>query len=98
MTEITELLWDDHNIAHIASHKVTASEVEEIVFDEQTLIFEADEPDRPGRLVAFGQTAAGRLLAVYLERPAGGRSYPVTARPMTAKEKRGYLRAKEDNS
>jgi uncharacterized DUF497 family protein len=97
VVEITELLWDDQNIAHIARHEVTPREVEEVVFSPATLFFDGGDADRPGRLVAFGATAAARLLAVYLDTPAGGRSYPVTARPMTAKEKRSYRRAKEDD-
>ena len=95
MVEITELLWDDHNIAHIAQHVVTPREVEYVVFSPGTLFFEASEPARAGRLVACGATVTGRLLAVYLDLPAGGRSYPVTARPMTAKEKKSYRRTKE---
>jgi len=95
VVEITELLWDDQNLAHIARHQVSASEVHEVVFGAATLFFDAGEPKRPGRLVAFGETAAGRPLAVYLDTPAGGRSYPVTARPMTAKEEHSYRDAKE---
>jgi uncharacterized DUF497 family protein len=95
VVRITELLWDDHNIAHIARHGVTAGEVSEVVFADGTLFFDAAEPSRPGRLVALGETDRGRFLAIYLDTPAGGRSYPVTARPMTAKEKRGYRAAKE---
>jgi hypothetical protein len=31
VVEITELLWDDQNIAHIAGHAVTVSEVSEVL-------------------------------------------------------------------
>ncbi len=94
MVQVTELLWDDQHIAHVGRHHVPL-EVEEVVFAEGSLFFDADEPDRPGRLVAFGKTRARRLLAVYLDSPTGGRSYPVSARPMTTKEKASYRRAKE---
>ncbi|MHB1445923.1 MAG: BrnT family toxin [Acidimicrobiales bacterium] len=91
--EILELLWDDHNIAHIARHQVTPGEVSEVILGAETLFFDADA-DRPGRLAAFGVTEGRRALAVYLATPVGGRSYPVTARPMTAKEERSYRQAR----
>ncbi len=93
--EITELLWDEQNIAHIGRHTVTPDEVGQVVFDVKTVFFDADNPARPGRLVAFGQTASGRFLTVYLDTPVKGRSYPVTARPMTTKEEWGYRATKE---
>ena len=95
MPEIVELLWDDHNIAHIGKHQVAPVEVEEVVFGATTVFFDAGRPERPGRLVALGETDAGRLLAVYLDTPAAGRSYPVSARSMTAKEQRVYRRERE---
>lgn len=95
MAPIEELLWDDQNITHIAGHKVTPGEVEEVVFDSQSVFFDAAQPERPGRLIVLGLTEAGRHLAVYLDTPAGGRSYPVSARSMTAKEKRAYNSARE---
>lgn len=57
--EITELLWDDQNVAHIARHDVTVSEVEEVVFGGSALFFDLDQPARPGRIGAFGVTTAG---------------------------------------
>ena len=50
--------------------------------------------DGPGRLVAFGETEDGRVLAAYLDTPVGGRSYPATVRPMSANEERSYRRAR----
>jgi uncharacterized DUF497 family protein len=97
---ITELLWDDQNIAHIARHSVTVAEVTEVVFTpDSALFFELDQPNRPGRLAAFGLTAAGRGLAVYLDTPtAQGSSYVLTARPMTTKERQTYDQQKEAES
>jgi hypothetical protein len=60
VVEITELLWDDQNIAHIARHNVTVVEVSEVVFGESALFFELDQPNRPGRVASFGVTSAGR--------------------------------------
>lgn len=96
MVEITELLWDDQNIAHIAGHAVTVPEVSEVVFGGSALFFDVDRPDRPGRLAAFGVTAAGRALAVYLDTPTGqGATYVLTARPMTTKERHTYDQLEE---
>ena len=47
------------------------SEVCEVVFASSSLFFDAGQAARPGRLMAFGETAAGRLLAVYLDTPVG---------------------------
>jgi uncharacterized DUF497 family protein len=93
---ITELLWDDQNIAHVARHDVTVLEVSEVVFGGSALFFDLDQPKRPGRVGAFGVTAAGRGLAVYLDTPTSqGASYVLTARPMTAKERETYDQLKE---
>jgi hypothetical protein len=69
VVEITELLWDDQNVAHIARHNVTVFEVSEVVFGDSVMFFELDQPSRPGRVVAFGVTVADRGLAVYLDTP-----------------------------
>ena len=97
MASIEELLWDDQNVGHIARHRVATSEVEEVVFDPESLFFDAGHTDRPGRLVVLGVTPSKRYLAVYLDTPAGSRSYPVTARSMTAKERRIFRQSREDD-
>ncbi len=95
MADITEFLWDDHDIAHFARHKVIPADVSEVVFAVETLFFDVgNAADRPGRLVAFGETEDGRVPAVYLDTPVGGRSYPATVRPMTANDERSYRRAR----
>ncbi len=99
MVEITELLWDDQNIAHIARHNVTVPEVEEVVFGGSGLFFDFDQPSRPGRVAAFGVTTAGRGLAVYLDTPTSqGASYVLTARPLTTKERQTYDQLKEGDA
>ena len=48
-----------------------------------------------GRYLAYGRTAAGRLLfAVYVQRPAG-KARVLTAREMTDKEKRFYRKKRK---
>ncbi len=56
---ITELLWDERSVEHIARHHVTAQEVEEVCFNPRSLVFK-----REARYIVLGQTAAGRYLFV----------------------------------
>ena len=85
---LRQLLWDEWNEAHVARHRVTPAEVEEVVFGERTRFFEA--PDGR-RVLAFGPTARGRHLLVVTDAPSrGGSAYVVTARPMTTRELRAF--------
>jgi len=84
---ITELLWDEHSVEHIARHHVTAQEVEEVCFKPQSLVFK-----RGARYIVLGQTAAGRYLFVAVDRVRKSRGYVVTARSMDKKERRRYHR------
>ncbi len=91
--EISLLLWDDANVAHIARHSVVAAEVEQALFTGAPLI-RVDNTHRVGRLAVFGATANGRHLAVYLDTPGrNGSSYVLTARPMTRRELLAYQEA-----
>jgi uncharacterized DUF497 family protein len=95
---LTRLLWDEANEAHIARHQVSGQEVSEVVFGAKTA-FAVDDSHRRGRLVAYGATAAGRYLVVVLDEPTtSGTAYVVTARPMTAKELREYQEAQNDQT
>jgi uncharacterized DUF497 family protein len=86
-------LWDEHNIAHVARHAVTPSEVEEVLAGADTLA-QTDDSHRPGRLLVWGRTTAGRYLLAVLDPPnPSGTAYVVTARPMTAKERTSYQEA-----
>jgi uncharacterized DUF497 family protein len=88
--DIEELLWDEDNEAHIARHGVTPAEVEEVVRSPATR-WEHDDKHRPGRLVAYGATAAGRHLVAVCDTPsASALSYVVTARPMKPREKQAF--------
>jgi uncharacterized DUF497 family protein len=84
---ITELLWDERSVEHIARHHVTAQEVEEVCFNLQSLVFK-----RGTRYIVLGQTAAGRYLFVAVDRVRKSKGYVVTARSMDKKERRRYQR------
>lgn len=85
------ILWDDHNITHIARHSVTPAEVEQVVYlDGEAQAFTEDR-HRAGRLLVLGKTAAGRHFLVALDAPTSHLDrYVVTARPMTAREQNQY--------
>jgi len=90
--EVRWLLWDDHNIEHIAKHNVTPSEVEQVVFGSRTRGPFGDDRHRHGRLVFFGYTAGERPLVVVVDRPTPtGEVYVVTARPASVREREKYL-------
>lgn len=61
--------WDDpddegSNTAHIAEHGLTPEEVESALFDPNTTF---DVSDSSGRPIAFGNTGAGRFIAIVFE-------------------------------
>jgi len=85
---ITALVWDDENVAHITRHSVQPTEVEGVCFGQRKVLLRAKE----GRYAVLGRTEAGRYLKVIVTFPVRGRSRVITAREMTTKERRYYLR------
>jgi uncharacterized DUF497 family protein len=96
--EVTELLWDDQNQAHIAHHGVTASEVTSLVFGPGPLLVVASDEHRIGRREFYGRTESGRYLVAVTDAPTStGLAYVVTARPMSDRERRAFEeRVKKD--
>ena len=91
---ITQLIWDDWNIAHIARHHVTPEEVEQSLGDQDVLFLKAKQ----GRLMVFGR-AGTRLMAIVLnEQEISGVYYVITARDMSKKERTFYRVQKEINN
>jgi uncharacterized DUF497 family protein len=63
------------NVQHIAEHDVSKEEVEEVLDHPEGI-----EKSRPSdRLIAFGETSTGRLIAVVYEEIDDDAVYPVTA-------------------
>ncbi len=90
---IDAFIWPEDRVDHIASHGVTPEEVEEACFGLALVQRAKSEGANPVYYV-LGQTAAGRhLFCVVIQFP-DGKGYPVTARPMTGKEKSRYQRWK----
>lgn len=88
---IDEFIWPEDRIEHIARHGVAPEEVEEACFGKCWVRRAKAEGENPVYYV-LGQTAAGRYLFCVVIRFPDGNGYPVTAREMTANEKRSYRR------
>jgi uncharacterized DUF497 family protein len=90
---ISEIVWPEADLAHIARHGVTPEEVEEVLA--------AGPIWRRGRthletgrksLYALGQTEAGRYLFIVFSPLGRGRARCVTAMEMDEKARRYYKR------
>jgi uncharacterized protein len=90
---IREFVWPQDRIDHIARHGVTPEEVEEACFGRALVLRARSQGENPVYYVR-GRTAAGRYLFCVVIRLPDGKGYPITARPMTAREKRRYKRWK----
>jgi hypothetical protein len=90
---IHEFIWPEDRIDHIARHGVTPEEVEETCFG-RALVQRAKSLGESPVYYILGRTAAGRYLFCVVIRFPDGKGYPVTARPMTDREKRRYKRWK----
>jgi uncharacterized protein len=86
---IHQFIWPADRIDHIAQHDVTPEEVEEVCFG-RAFVQRAKSEGRNPLYYVLGQTEAGRYLFCVVIRFPDGRGYPVTARPMTDKERRRY--------
>ncbi len=90
---ITEIVWSESDVAHIARHGVTPEEVEEVLSANPVWRRGRTHP-ATGRtsLIALGQTEAGRYLFVVLSLREPGRARCVTAMEMDEKARRFYER------
>ena len=89
MVEIGRLIFDENNSEHIARHHVNEDEVEDVCSSRPLVL-----RGRQGRLAVFGQTLAGRYLLIILAPRRRAAYYVITARDMTATEKRHYRKRK----
>ncbi len=77
--------WDERNVDHILLHQVTPDEAEEACSNNPHI-----RRTRQGRLLVYGQTDTGCRLLVVIQPRGHGVARVITARDMTAKEKRFY--------
>lgn len=89
--KIYELVWPKDRIAHIAEHNVHPEEVEEVCFG-QPFVQRAKSFGKNPVYYVLGQTRGGRYLFCIVIAFLDERGLPVTARPMTPKEKRRFNR------
>ena len=89
--KIHGLVWPQDRIDHIGRHGVTSEEVEQVCFGRPLVQRAKSEGENPAYYI-LGRTDAGRYLFCVVLRFPDGTGYPVTARPMTDKEKRLYQR------
>lgn len=86
---INELIWPQDRIDHVANHGVTAQEVEQVCFGNPLVERAKSQGENPVYYVR-GRTDAGRYLLCIIIALPDEKGYPVTARPMTEREKRRY--------
>ena len=84
---IRELIWPRDRVNHIAGHGVRPYEVEEVCFGKPVVLRGRSEGENPVYYV-LGQTEAGRHLFCVVIRFPDAKGFPVTARPMSDKERR----------
>jgi uncharacterized DUF497 family protein len=81
--------WDRNNLRKILAHRITREEAEEALANEPIPIYR-QEVDGEGRFVYYGETDAGRLLAVvFTER--GDRIRVITAYDLDAGQRRDFI-------
>ena len=80
---IDRLMWDPQNVNHIARHKVTLQEVEEVCAGQLVT-----RRSYANRLLVVGPTTEGRILLVVLEPVSDKVYYVVTVRPASRRERR----------
>lgn len=86
---IREILWPRDRVEHVAKHGVRPEEVNEICFGDALIQRAKSYGENPVYYI-LGQTDAGRYLFVIVIQFPDGNGYPVTARPMTDKERRRF--------
>ena len=79
--------WDTWNVEHIARHGLEPLDVEAACRGSALVL-----RGREGRYLVYGRTAAGRYVLVVLRSHEGGGVRVITARDMTAQERRFYHR------
>lgn len=92
--KIVDFIWKPQFVEKLAhKHHVSPEEVEE-VFRNRPRIELVEHGNVSGENVywALGQTDAGRYLTVFFIDKHGGQAMPISARDMSAKERRRYAK------
>jgi len=86
--------WDWNNLRKIRAHRIKREEAEEALRNDPIPVYEQDVQGDP-RFVYYGETNAGRLLAVIVTE-RGDRMRVVTAYDLDAGQRRDYLRRRTE--
>jgi uncharacterized protein len=87
--KITQFVWTEDRIDHIAEHGILPVEVEEICFG-RALVQRAKSSGENPVYYVLGRTDSGRhLFCVVIQFPEGN-GFPITARAMTRKEQQRF--------
>ena len=89
--KLSGIIWLEEIVEKIERNYVTQNEVREILRTSSHFRF-VEKGHRGGENVysALGQTSAGRYLIVFFVRKKTGQALPISARDMTASERRRY--------
>lgn len=80
--------WDENNELHIARHGVLPDEVEQVVFDQRSLVLRT----RNNSYAILGRSESGRHLAVIIRPITGRGARVITAWEMSDAERRRFRR------
>jgi uncharacterized DUF497 family protein len=86
--EVVEFEWDENNIKHIARHRISPDEIENVAFDDEPWI----KRGRAGTRYMLGYTVAGRYLFVVYVLKSKGIARVITAIDMDEKTRKLYKR------
>lgn len=86
--KISQILWDEETIYHIAKHGISPKEVEEAIFEGNSIILKG----RNGRYIVLSRAMSGRYLTIVVSFKLKGRIKVITARDMDDKEQKYYQR------
>jgi hypothetical protein len=86
--------WDRNNLGKIRAHRIVREEAEQALSNDPIPIYEQDVEDER-RFVYYGETNAGRLLAVIVTE-RGERIRVVTAYDLDAGQKRDYFKRRAE--
>lgn len=81
--------WDRNNLRKIRAHRIGREEAQQALLNDPIAVYEQDVEGEL-RFVYYGETTAGRLLAIIVTE-RGGNLRVITAYPLDAGQKRDYL-------
>ena len=81
--------WDRNNLPKIRAHGIKQEEAEQALRNDPISVYEQDVDGEP-RFVYYGETNAGRLLAIIVKE-IGDDIRVVTAYDLDAGQKRAYI-------